>query len=164
MFPFDSGAYSQVIYAPFIGDEFRLEEFLLPPAVSTPPKVVGAIFGSNRNYLEGTIRPECSQEFDQLDFHSQIYADMNSSERATKFDCRWGIVEIQSVDPIPLAASTLEAIVVPDRLRTHREIEVLASDCDAELLSYRWRKDRASERAKDIDDIVMDWHQRRGVL
>lgn len=164
IFPFDSGAYAKGRYAPYIGAEFRVEEFQLPSEATIPQKIVGAFFGTNSDYWEGRIRSDCEEELDPLDFHSQVYTNMNSARQSTDFDCRAGIIEVQSADPLPLNSDTLEAIIVPDRLLVHDDVRALARDCNAEMLGYRWRKDRPTERARDIDAVVWDWLRSKGRL
>jgi hypothetical protein len=164
IFPFDSGAFVNGLYDLYLGEGFAVSEFELPNRISIAQHIVGGFFGNNTDYWEGNLQEKCLTDIDPLDFHSQVYTAMNHAANSTEFDCRAGVIEVQSQTSLPLNSDTLEAIIVPDQLLAHKDIRSLASECGAEIIGYRWRKNRVAERARDIDDALFDWLRKSGRL
>jgi len=163
-FPFDSGAAIDGLYKDYITHDGYIDGFRVDGGLEICQKIVGAFFGNNENYWTGFLDKTLCDTIYPLDFHSLCFARMNSIDVGTSFDKRSCSIEIQVMEDIILDKSNLLALIVPDRLRFQKDVVNIIADCEAELISYRWRKDTPSARSSEIEREMEGWLVRRGMI
>jgi hypothetical protein len=177
IYPFDSGAFFAGLYnlkkdAKEL-DDFSLEpdklkeldDFSLEPDQSTPPYVVAAFFGSNKNYYLNQVKKSLDDTFDELDFESIYYYALNSIKLPTPFDDRRGTIEIQSDNPINIAVDNLLAVVLPVKFTKDSEItDFVFNKCKAKILHYYACHCSPVEYIGEIRREVMRFLEEKGYL
>lgn len=110
IFPFDTGAFNLGLYAPFLHQKMKLEDFELEASPDTPSKVVSLFFGTNEAYLSG--KPSQNVRLDASDFEAQSYLGVIEAKGSNMVDSRSSSIELQTNEPIMLDAE-VAAVILP---------------------------------------------------
>jgi hypothetical protein len=114
IFPFDTGAAFEKMYAAFIHDRMKVPDFDLEGEIESAQKVVSAFFETNEGYLND--RPKSTLNLDAAEFEVGCYYNLLRNTADTGVDNRKSSIEVQFEKPIELSKSRLLAVVMPEAL------------------------------------------------
>lgn len=120
IFPFDTGAFYQGMYDPFLPKPCDVNDYLLGIKHDIPQRLVDFFFGTNRAYYFGEVRPHAPVPL--LDFEVRGYYELISATGEARLDDRRYSIEIQSAADIFLSKANVLAIVLPTAALDERTI------------------------------------------
>jgi len=140
IFPFDSGGHAHGFSPEFISS-MPLNEFEVSDINEAPQKLMGAFFGSARNYFDfkGRNTQNFLKDFDLSPLDSEIHAlhKLSQSKTSGGFDDRNFTIEIQTEKNIPLNPTNVLAVVLPiTYLDEPKVVKHIEKNWGAEILSY----------------------------
>lgn len=156
VFPFDSGAFADGLYGPFIHHAMSLEDFSLHVDPSSPGRLISMYYNSVDSYLNAT--PDRSPGVGPSDFEALSYKALISDSSANSRDDRISGIEIQTNHTIPL--EFVEAIVLPNSYAEDYHFKAILEKFKIAPLPYR-QHERAgpSEYTTTIYDIVRSYYE-----
>jgi hypothetical protein len=161
VFPFDSGAYIQDFYGPFLHRKMRLGDFLLEAHDESPGRVVTRFFSDNTNYIMG--RQALSDPIDPAQSEAVSYATLISAQGANALDSRGGGIEVQTDEDIDLAEA-VEAAILPTSLARSGIGQALRA-VGIEVIPYRTLgRFRPNEFAGTIYEKCVDYLCRKELI
>lgn len=163
IYPFDSGAFINALYAPYFHPQMELEDFKLEASPSTPPKVVTAFYGTNMNYYLG--QPLEDIEFDALEFELQSYYKLLKSGGRQNFDDRSSAIEIQTQNEVTLSKGDVLAVVVPVNFMDNEAFRtVIVGQWNATPITYQPMRTNISGLTSTIIEEVRKFLTERNLL
>ena len=116
VFPFDTGAFHNKLYPPYINN-MPMNDFEVSSVMDSTSRIIGAFFGDPRSYFDLKPKDEGNfeQEFPMQVFDQEIKAlHRLARERApVTFDDRRFSIEIQETAAIDLRATSPLAVIAP---------------------------------------------------
>lgn len=128
VFPFDTGAFLNKLYLPFINKESDLMQFLLPQDTGSISEFIVRVFGNHFHYARGEARADSVNIDCNTPFEVSAYWNMASNKSAQTADSRCRTIEIVSTVDIQFNESNLLAIVIPEILRDNKTIRKFLSE------------------------------------
>jgi hypothetical protein len=116
VFPFDSGAFHNRLYPPYL-NQMRLEDFEVSSVADSVSRIVGAFFGDLPSYF--ALRPKDERAF-EAEFNLDVFdAEIRGLHRLarekspTTFDDRRFSIEMQDTSTIDLLVKNPLAVIAP---------------------------------------------------
>lgn len=161
IFPFDSGAFQDGLYAAYVHKRMALGDFGLEPDSSTPAKVVATFFGSASNYLTG--KPTTTQAIDQSEFEALSINALISAKGANNLDGRIASIEIQSAQEISIT-DAVAAVVLPGTF-LDGSIGRTLKNLGVDVLPYRtFDRSKPDDYTTEIANLCINYYIRQKLL
>ncbi len=113
LYPFDTGAFEAKRYAKWMHEKMKLTDFQLKCEPDAPKRYVSAFFGDNDNYLLQRSRAR-RKSADPLAFEVETIQTMLADTDVSQSDGRRIAMELQVPTTIPLDATAVLAIILPE--------------------------------------------------
>jgi hypothetical protein len=112
VFPFDTGAFADNRYAPWIHRKMQLSDFEITHLPEAPQRYVQSMFGSNRAYLSLIpSAPPADSYIGQLEVDAMV--SMLTDTDAASADDRRLALELQVREPVPFQSPVVRGIIAP---------------------------------------------------
>ncbi|MCX6318259.1 MAG: hypothetical protein NTW29_13285 [Bacteroidetes bacterium] len=133
--PFDSGAFTNGLYADFLHSKMEINQFFLKPELNSIIRMIGYFFQNNANYFNGVIPQHL--DYDPLDFPKESYSKLIRDAGKSVVDDRKASIEIQMSAPLELTEKSLMAVILPKHLCVAEIVqEVLVKELKVEIIPY----------------------------
>ncbi len=112
IFPFDTGAFANNRYEPWMDERMGLHDFELTHLRDAPQRYVASFFGSNHNYL--VLNPNTPPVVSYAGhFEVDAMVSMLRDSDARSADDRKLALELQLSKPVPSLVSFVKGLIVP---------------------------------------------------
>jgi len=108
IFPFDTGAFHNGLYARAMHPRMKKEEFALGGTIENAKKVVTEFFGSNESYVLNSLRPNYAQT--SQNYYVESYAALIGDALAGNVDERASAIEVQFENEIELSSACIAVV------------------------------------------------------
>lgn len=164
IFPFDSGAFDER-YQPWVHRNMKLRDFELACNEEMPQRNVTAFFENNSNYLKLATKQPPKPYAGEFEVESlvAIFKDPSISNA----DDRRLAMELQVKKPLPLNASSVLALIVPDELEEAGWFKAFVNSKGAgiEVLKYELTPLRAGSHYQALlEERAADLQLKRGFV
>lgn len=137
VFPFDTGAFINNLYSPFINEDSELAQFALPSDLCSINEFIFRVFGNHYNYVRGNALPNNVEMNCDTPFELRAYWNMVTNKSAQVVDSRCRTIEVVSTEKIQLDSHKLMAIIMPELLRDKKIVRKFLDDHpDIDIISY----------------------------
>jgi hypothetical protein len=155
VFPFDSGAFHNGLYAAYLHKHMKLGDFGLEPNLRTPAKVVTQFFGSTRDYLLG--KPKANSIFDPAEFEAQSLMALITAKGANNLDGRSASVEIQLAQELSISGA-VAAIILPSTF-ADGDTGVKLKNLGVDVIPYRtFERTRPDDYTTQIANLCINYY------
>lgn len=126
VFPFDTGAFIRGMYAAFIDDRQKLDDFNAGNSFTSAQRIVEAFYRSNEEYFRNYSTKNV--DIDEFDFTTAGIQDIIRSQQVQARDVpsprdeRVTSIEIQSQVDIGLLDGSLLAVILPQTLAANSKV------------------------------------------
>jgi hypothetical protein len=135
VYPFDTGAFFANMYSAFFHQDSQIEDFMLPPSLTSIKQVVQKFYRSNEEYFHGGSRKNI--DIPPMNFEAEGYLELSrapshpEANSRLRADERASAIEIHFHEDVSLKNS-LEACVLPlsflDNVAVKKSLEILNPD------------------------------------
>lgn len=161
VFPFDSGAFHNGMYAAYVHSKMKLGDFRLDADPTTPGRFVNQFFGSTPGYLIG--KPTTPQKVDPSEFEAQSILGLIQSKGANDLDGRIASVEVQTSTEVEIKGAVAAVVLTSgfaDTI-TGKTLKRLHID----VLPYRtFERSKPDDYTTPIANICLDYYVRTRLL
>jgi hypothetical protein len=161
VFPFDSGAFQNGLYASYIHRKMCLGDFGLEAESSTPGRVISRFFGTVPAYLKGNPSP--TDAIDPSEFEAQSYLALIHSKEGNAIDSRGASIEVQTSEHVSIT-DAVAAVVLPSNFADGATGARLV-DLKVDILPYRtFERSRPGEYTSTISSLCLDYYMRAKII
>jgi hypothetical protein len=161
IFPFDTGAFKNEMYAAYLHKSMQLEDFGLTPNMTTPGKVISIFFGSPSAYMLG--KSELKAEFDAAEFEAHSYSALIGAKDSNSIDSRGSSIEVQVGEEIKLR-NAVAAVALPSMFADGATGAKLSA-LKIEMLPYRtYERMKPGEYTSKLSELCFDFCLRQKLI
>jgi hypothetical protein len=165
LFPFDSGAFDEGLYAKWMHRHMQLGSFMLPPNLQAAERQVTAFFQSNEAYMTAVARPIMPMPpgEHEVDCLSNFLCDRT----ALPADDRRCAIELQTREPISVTDTNLLAMVMSVAMKDAPYVQEFQKRTGnkVEIITYSSNPLKpASDMQGLLEDRVIEFCRKGGML
>lgn len=168
IYPFDSGAFIAKKHPDYIR-KMDISDFEAAPSADSPPRIIGAFFDSIDDFFR--LKPKSADRLNKefslnlLDAHIMALRELAADSSLATIDDRRFAIEIQTEKQIPLNATTVDAVVLPDCYFKIDEVRnYITQELQAEILMYSTFSLAASDHTALVYDQVYRYLAKKGIV
>jgi hypothetical protein len=162
VFPFDSGAFDQELYANALHRDMKLDDFGLQPDPSTPGRLISLFFGSVESYLRA--RPAPNVQLDPANLEAISYQALIGQRLSNSADNRVSGIELQLEGGLKFEKN-VEAVILPGTLLDSPNVREKLKAARISPLPYsQIDRQRPSEYVTRIFDTCYEYYRKIGLL
>jgi hypothetical protein len=163
VFPFDSGAFANGLYASSLHPKIQALDFELHPSLQAAAQAVGTLFGSNKRYFSGKAKEDVV--FGGRDVEVQSFLSIIRAPGRTAMDDRRSTIEIQLSQSIDIRKTSIAAVILPEELLDDPFTEhFIVHELKATPLGYYCPHARPAEDVRAIMIEAKRYYESRGLL
>ncbi len=163
IYPFDTGAFFDGLYAQYIPAHANLANFEIDPGLEHASRSVSLFFKSNKNYYRGRAVSAVAAPPTNLTISSLL--GMFRAQGLSKVDDRKSAIEIQSSETIVLDAASVMAVCMPgDYCEDEGLYSLLTEAWGADIIEYDIYHDSPVHDIREVMARVKDYLETKGLL
>lgn len=139
VFPIDTGAFYLNLYQKFFHKDTIIEDLRLPGKIECARKIVGTFYGSSEQYISGKSKKNveiATMQYEAIGVNRLTQSPPYTSGGEPIRDERSATVEVQTSNPIDIAASTIGIIMPQSYLLEPEVVDALKRWDIPEVMTY----------------------------